>query len=117
MLDTINEKNALKLINSTILNCEKMLNKFDEGSSQHSLLINRIRALKIARDLILEEDISELYSMADLKEALPPIQSIISKSQKGISKFIEGQGAYTRFSKIITTMQLAEKLLEGEINQ
>lgn len=44
--------NALKLLTSTIANCERMLPKFEGGSSQHSLLINRIKALVIARAIM-----------------------------------------------------------------
>lgn len=45
---------AIQLISSTIINCEKMQTKFLEGTSQHSLLKNRIRALQIAKALIEE---------------------------------------------------------------
>lgn len=43
---------ALQLISSTISKCEKMQLKFAEGTSQHSLLKNRIKALYISKALI-----------------------------------------------------------------
>ncbi|MDF2801269.1 MAG: hypothetical protein K0S61_1172, partial [Anaerocolumna sp.] len=41
---------ALQLIFSTISKCEKMQLKFAEGTSQYSLLKNRIKALYISKD-------------------------------------------------------------------
>ncbi len=38
---------ALKEVSSFIGRCEKMQGKFEEGTSQHSLLRNRIKALYI----------------------------------------------------------------------
>lgn len=43
---------ALLLVSSTITNCEKMQPKFAEGTSQHTLLKNRIKALYISKALI-----------------------------------------------------------------
>ena len=45
----------LDTVNHTIELEEKFLPKFPEGTSQHSLLRNRIQALKTARDLISGE--------------------------------------------------------------
>ncbi|PRR77323.1 hypothetical protein CLLI_24960 [Clostridium liquoris] len=50
---------ALKLISSTISKCEKMQLKFEEGTSQYSLLKNRIKALYASKDFI-ENEISNL---------------------------------------------------------
>lgn len=43
---------TLNFISSTISKCEKMQLKFAEGTSQHSLLKNRIKALYISKALI-----------------------------------------------------------------
>jgi len=43
---------ALRSITSTISKCEKVLPKLKEGTSQHTLLIRRIKALTIASTLI-----------------------------------------------------------------
>ena len=40
---------TVRFISSTISKCEKMQLKFSEGTSQHSLLKNRIKALYISR--------------------------------------------------------------------
>jgi hypothetical protein len=46
---------ALRAIGSTLSKCEKVLPKLKEGTSQHTLLIRRIRALRIASALIERE--------------------------------------------------------------
>lgn len=46
---------ALRAIASTINKCEKVLPKLKQGTSQHTLLIRRIKALHIALTLITKE--------------------------------------------------------------
>lgn len=46
---------ALRAIASTISKCEKVLPKLKQGTSQHTLLIRRIKALHIAWTLITKE--------------------------------------------------------------
>ncbi len=79
-----NEVNdTLKIIESTIKNCEKIQFKFSEGSSQSTLLKNRIKALYISKPLLLSEKSGE-YSTRDIKKAILSITSIINKSESGI---------------------------------
>ena len=66
----------LNFIDHTIDLEEKFLPKFPEGTSQHSLLRNRIQALKTARDLISGEG---QPTREELEFALPRIESIIHK--------------------------------------
>jgi hypothetical protein len=46
---------ALRAIDSTISKCEKVQPKLREGTSQHTLLVRRIKALRIAAELIKRE--------------------------------------------------------------
>jgi hypothetical protein len=46
---------ALRAITSTISKCEKVQPKLKEGTSQHTLLIRRIKAFNIASELIKKE--------------------------------------------------------------
>lgn len=46
---------ALRAIESTISKCEKVQPKLKQGTSQHTLLIRRIKALRIASSLISRE--------------------------------------------------------------
>ena len=46
---------ALRAIDSTIRKCEKVQPKLKEGTSSHTLLIRRIKALQISSALIKRE--------------------------------------------------------------
>lgn len=52
MFTTEELKEADRAITSTISKCEKVLPKLKEGSSQHTLLVRRIKAFTIASSLI-----------------------------------------------------------------
>ncbi|MGL4773690.1 MAG: hypothetical protein ACRC2K_09020 [Clostridium sp.] len=108
---------ALDVVTSTIKNCEKMQPKFNEGTSQHTLLKNRIKALYISKGLLTKEDITDKYSTEELKEAIKPVASIISKCEKGQSKFEEGTTHYNRFKKLIDGMYICKSLIENELNK
>lgn len=43
---------ALRAIGSTIRKCEKVLPKLQPGTSQYTLLVRRIKALRISSELI-----------------------------------------------------------------
>lgn len=85
--------------------------KFAEGSSQHTLLKNRIKALYIAKSLITNENIFSVYTKEDLTAALLPISSIISKCEKAQQKQVEGTPHYTRFHNMINAMNIAKSLI------
>ena len=46
---------ALRAISSVIYKCEKAQEKFPEGTSHHTLLRNRLKAMYISKVLIDEE--------------------------------------------------------------
>ncbi|WP_425806113.1 hypothetical protein ACHOLT_04710 [Desulfitobacterium sp. Sab5] len=46
---------ALQIVSSVISRCEKNKPKFVEGTSQHTLLKNRIKAIYISKSLITDE--------------------------------------------------------------
>lgn len=48
-------KEAIRSIESTISKCEKVLPKLKQGTSQHTLLVRRIKAFQIASSLIKEK--------------------------------------------------------------
>lgn len=108
---------ALKIISSTINNCEKIQPKFREGTSQFSLLRNRIKALKIAKCLVENNVGVQEYTDYDLEVALPPVISIINKTEKARSKYAEGSTQFKRLSPIIETMYLAKALITDEISK
>ncbi|SHH62404.1 hypothetical protein [Clostridium intestinale] len=110
-------KEAMQVISSTISNCEKMHPKFAEGTSQHTLLKNRIKALYISKVLIMEENIKDKYTKEELMGALPPISSIISKCEKAQLKFTEDSSHYKRLKKTIQAMHISKSLIEDKIGE
>ena len=81
---------------------EKFLPKFPEGTSQHSLLKNRIRALQTARELISGEG---RPSREELEFALPRIESMIHKMSKARDKYEPGSRNYRRFDPTVQVME------------
>ncbi|MNM96621.1 hypothetical protein D3C81_1091050 [compost metagenome] len=110
-------KEAMQVISSTISNCEKMHQKFAEGTSQHTLLKNRIKSLYISKLLIMEDNIIDKYTKKEFIEALPPISSIISKCEKAQLKFTEDSSHYKRLKKIIQAMHISKSLIEDKIGE
>lgn len=107
---------ALHVVSSTITNCEKIHPKFAVGTSQHTLLKNRIKALYISQALIKAESVRDKYKKEELIEALRPIASVISKCEKGQLKFEVGTSHHTRFKNIIDAMYISHELITAEIN-
>lgn len=103
-------KGILDFIDHTIRLEEKFLVKFPEGTSQHSLLRNRIRALETVRDLISGERIP---SREELEFALPRMESILSKTRKARDKYEPGTRNYQRFDPTVRmTEQIRDILLQ-----
>ncbi|WP_394884669.1 hypothetical protein [Clostridium butyricum] len=107
--------NAVKIICSLIDKCEKIQKKFSEGTSQHSLLKNRIKALYILKYLLINDETINSYTDLDLKKAVPPILSIQSKTEKAQRKYEEGSTQYKRFTSLIRAMTISNSLIETEI--
>ncbi|WP_255612860.1 MULTISPECIES: hypothetical protein [unclassified Clostridioides] len=108
---------TLRVVSSVIVRCEKAQLKFMEGTSQHSLLKNRIKAMYISKSLITDENIIDKYTKEELIEALRPVSSSIGKCEKAQSKFAEGTTNYKRFRNIIKAMYISKSLITDEINR
>jgi hypothetical protein len=131
---------ALKEVSSTINKCEKMQDKFVEGTSQYSLLRNRIKAMYISKLLIVNElskteqtlvnqagEVTQKleldkknamvhYTKKELTESLRPVVSVISKCEKAQSKFVEGTLNHRRFKNIINAMYISKSLIENQLS-
>lgn len=107
---------ALKVVTSVIERCERIQSKFALGTSQHTLLKNRIQALKIAQALLVGSD-AELYSAQDLSAALEPLASIIRKCKKARSKYEPSSGQYNRYGGTIRAIELSRELIENELHR
>jgi hypothetical protein len=108
---------ALRVVSSTISKCEKMQLKFPEGTPQHTLLKNRIKAMYISRAFITDENVMDKYTKEELIDALRPVSSVISKCEKAQIKFAEGTSHHTRFKNIIEAMYISKSLITDEINK
>jgi hypothetical protein len=108
---------VLGVVSSTISNCEKMQIKFAVGTSQHTLLKNRIKAMYISKSLISDENVADKYTKEELIEALRPVSSIISKCEKAQLKFAEGTSHHTRLKGIIKAMYFSKSLITDEISK
>ena len=108
---------ALRVVSSTISKCEKMQLKFAEGTSQHTLLKNRIKAMYISKSLLTDENGRDLYTKEELIEALLPVSSIIGKCEKAQLKFAEGTSHHTRLKNILNAMYISESSIQDEISR
>ncbi|RJE49079.1 hypothetical protein A7K50_07715 [Dehalobacter sp. MCB1] len=108
---------ALQIVSSTISRCEKTQPKFAVGTSQHTLLKNRIKALCISKLLITHENVIDKYTKEELIKALHPVSSIISKCKKAQLKFEERTSHHTRFMKMIKAMYISKSLITDEISK
>lgn len=112
---------ALKKCESTIVNCQKMEGKFKEGTSQYSLLRNRLAALKLSKVLIEAKlndcKVTDDFSQDDLMKAHFQIASIIRKTTVAQSKYEIGNSWYKRFEATIRPMKLILCLIEEKIEK
>ena len=108
---------ALQVVSSVIRNCEKIHPKFAEGTSQHTLLKNRIKAMYISKSLLIDENIIDKYTKEELEEAIRPVSSAISKCEKAQLKAVEGTSNYTRLKKMIKALYISKSLITNEINK
>ncbi|AUN13586.1 hypothetical protein [Paraclostridium sordellii] len=108
---------ALQVVTSTINKCEKIHPKFAKGTSQHTLLKNRIKAMYISKELITGENVMDKYTKEELKDSIRPVDSVISKCEKAQLKFEEDTSFYNRFKKIIDAMYVSKSLITDEINK
>ena len=107
---------ALEVITSIIKRCEKAQLKFNAGTSQHTLLKNRLNALHISRALLSQQDITHI-TKSELTDALAPITSIINKCEKAQQKYNEDNANYKRYVPILDSMKLCKLLISDELKK
>ena len=105
------DEETLKVLEATLSNCENMIVKFEHGTSQHSLLINRIKALVISRYVILKDPKINDYSIHELQDALIPIESILHKTTKAIEKHDTNSSTYKRLLPMIMAVTIMKQAL------
>jgi hypothetical protein len=106
---------ALQVYTATIKNCQKMLIKFAEGTSQHSLLINRIAALQVVAGLVGDTKVD--FTHAQLAAAVAPIKSIIHKTSVARAKFAPDKPTYKRLTPMIEAMEIGLSALHAQLDR
>jgi hypothetical protein len=95
--------------------------KFAQGTSQHTLQRNRMKALHIASSLISKEltesGAADCHTEEDLKNALAPITSLISKSEKAQAKLAQGTWQHTMLNNNLKALHMALPLLTKAVNE
>lgn len=104
----------LAQIQSVIAREEAFLPKFAPGTSQHSLLRNRIAALRTVCDLITGENQPDDEA---LQFALPRIESILHKMSVAREKYEPGSRNDKRFGPTVCLMEDARALIERAIEE
>lgn len=106
---------ACQTIVSMIGRSEKAQAKFAEGTPQHTLQRNRIKALSIASALIAQKalggDAADAYSEEDLEQAVAPIASLMHKSEKAQQKLAQGSWQHTMLGNNLRALSVALPLL------
>lgn len=121
-MDDFTEKDmqdALKTIASMIERSEKAQGKFAPGTSQHTLQKNRIKALCIVASLIkneLAEPVPERYTKKDMEDALAPLASLISKSEKAQKKLAGGTWQRAMLQNNLRALYIASPLLANALS-
>lgn len=106
---------ALAMVDSLIGQCEKSKAKCAEGTSQDTLLQNRIKALSIAKALMEGETVT--YTTEELKNAVQPISAMIHKCETAQNKFTECSSPHNRLKNMIQTLDIARTLIRDEIDK
>ncbi len=111
---------ALLAIASMISRTEKAKEKFAQGISQHTLQKNRLKALNIASSLVSKElakgDAMD-YSKEELKQALAPLASLMSKSEKAQKKLAQGTWQHTMLGNNLKALNIASPLLTKALSE
>lgn len=107
------KENALRAIADMIARAETAQAKFVVGTSQHSLQVNRIHALRVAAALVAQD--VDAYTDADFERAKAPLVSLISKSEKAQGKLKEDSWQYQMLQNNLTALTHATELLEARL--
>jgi hypothetical protein len=111
---------VIPTINSMINRIEKIKSKFKEGSSQLTLIKNRLNAFHISIALVskaLQKDVTtNNYTKEELEKALPPITSTISKCEKVKQKLKTGSPQLTLTVNMLKALSISSALIKEELN-
>lgn len=109
---------ALRAVTSMITKTGKL--KFAQGTSQHTLQKNRLKALDIASSLISKElagdNSIDRYTKDDLEKAAAPIDSLISKSEKAQKNLEQGSWQNKMLGDNLKALYVVKPLLTKAVS-
>lgn len=111
----IKKEAAKKIVEDSLRKCRGIQPKFRAGSSQHTLLENRIHALCVGQVLLEKREEDFHYSYHEVKRALAPLVSIQHKCERAQEKYEEGSRQYQRYVPMIEAMKLLLVLLHKQL--
>lgn len=111
---------AIKAIEEMIVRSQNAQAKFVQGTAQHTLLENRINALKVALVLIKNKQPSsaliEEVTKEEIQKSVAPITSLIHKSEKAQSKLQQSAWQHAMLGKNIAALYIALQMAEEALN-
>lgn len=113
----IKKEAAKKIVEDSLRRCRGIQPKFRAGSSQHTLLENRIHALCVGQALLEEQEEDFHYSYEELKRALAPLLSIQHKCERAQEKYEEESRQYQKYVPMIEAMKLLLLLLHKQLER
>lgn len=113
---------ALQALASMIRRSENVQIKLKAGSSQASLVRNRLKALHIASALVTKvlevgSNNEFKFDREDLEKSLPPITSTIIKCEKALVKLKDGTPQTKLTKNMIHALSLSLSLIHKELSQ
>ena len=109
---------ALRPIASLISKSEKAQQKLAQGTWQHTMLRDNIKALHIAFALMKNETNDTIgFTQSDLQEALLAFASMISKTNKSQEKFAPGSSQHTLQTNRLKALRIAEAQIKLELSK
>lgn len=110
------ESELVNTMKDMIARSEQSKSKFLEGTSQFSLLKNRIDALQIGISL-LSKWLKTSYTQEQLRKALAPIKSLISKSEKVQTKLKVNTWQHAMIEKHLKALYVVYPLLIESLDE
>ena len=111
---------ARKAIEDMLDRSVKAQAKFRPGTSQHSLQVNRIKALNISLALLSTETAKTIhtrYSSQELDAAIAPLKSLIHKSEKARTHLQPDSWQHTMLTSNLKGLNLALEILSDVIDK
>jgi hypothetical protein len=100
------------IVKALIATVQDQVTRFPEGTSQHTLQVNRLKALKVALAISQNESVSK----EDLRAALAPLESLISKSEKALTRLKPNSWQAQRLQNNLDVLEPILEIIRERLN-